>query len=299
MGKRINLVVFIDGTGNNDFKNPAAKRTNVARLWHACENMSSDEVEQQVYYKPGVGTRLWELVRGNAMGAYLKDRVYELLSTLNNEISIARQNNVEAHVYMFGFSRGAYAVRWLASLLDHDIDVLGVWDTVKATLVGPDVDVLPDKVKHAFHAIAIDEHRGLFNVTRFRSKNSSQASEVWFPGCHSDVGGGYEEAELSFAPLNWIARLSVRHGLLVDMSKIDPEPSFADHMPRFHDETSKKFWKFVCCLATGDWYFNRSICVTDVVYPTADALRAVGYAPPCLPQNCIAWRDEGFNPMLV
>ena len=155
MGKRINLVVFIDGTGNNDFKNPAAKRTNVARLWHACENMSSDEVEQQVYYKPGVGTRLWELVRGNAMGAYLKDRVYELLSTLNNEISIARQNNVEAHVYMFGFSRGAYAVRWLATLLDHDIDVLGVWDTVKATLVGPDVDVLPDKVKHAFHAIAI------------------------------------------------------------------------------------------------------------------------------------------------
>ena len=292
MSKRINLVVFIDGTGNNDFKEAAAKRTNVARLWHACENMSSDEVDQRVYYKPGVGTRCWELVRGSAMGSYLKDRVDELLSTLKNEISIARRNNAEVYVYMFGFSRGAYAVRWLASLLDHDIEVLGVWDTVKATLVGPEVDVAPEKVKHVFHAIAIDEHRGLFDVTRF--KNSPQAVEVWFPGSHSDVGGGYEEAELAYAPLNWIARLAASHGLLVNMQKINAEPSFSAAIPTFHDETRKFSWKIVRLL-TNDRRSNRSIGIADVVHPVVDRLRSLGYAPPYLPQECLAWHDEKYN----
>ena len=36
MSKFANLVAFIDGTGNNAFKQKADEQTNVARLWHAC-----------------------------------------------------------------------------------------------------------------------------------------------------------------------------------------------------------------------------------------------------------------------
>ena len=68
MSKFANLVVFIDGTGNNDFKKSVEEQTNVARLWHACEEVSTDEVSQNVIYKPGVGTRRGELVRGQARG---------------------------------------------------------------------------------------------------------------------------------------------------------------------------------------------------------------------------------------
>lgn len=71
MSKFANLVVFIDGTGNNDFKKSVEEQTNVARLWHACEEVSTDEVSQNVIYKPGVGTRRGELVRGQARGGGL------------------------------------------------------------------------------------------------------------------------------------------------------------------------------------------------------------------------------------
>ena len=289
MSKFANLVVFIDGTGNNDFKKSVEEQTNVARLWHACEEVSTDEVSQNVIYKPGVGTRRWELVRGQARGAYLCDRVNETVSWLDNEVKIAKEDGRIPRIYLFGFSRGAYAVRWLATKIPYEIEVLGVWDTVKATLSGPDVDVASRNVKRAFHAIAIDEHRGLFDVTHFR--DSPQAVEVWFPGCHSDVGGGYKEADLSYAPLNWMVHLSTKCGLLVDQAKIPSEPYFDSAMPVVHDETQKFGWRFIG-LCTFDRYFNRKVGVMDIVYPTVAQLRELGYSPDYLPQNCVAWNEN-------
>ena len=289
MSKYMNLAVFIDGTGNNDFKKPIEKQTNVARLWHACEQMSLDAVQQRVCYKPGVGTRRWESLRGGVRGAYLMDRVDESLTWLLQEIRIAREDGVVPRVYLFGFSRGAYAVRCLAQKLDHEIEVLGVWDTVKATIQGMNVDVAPKTVRHAFHAMAIDEHRGIFDVTRF--KDSPQAVEVWFPGCHSDVGGGYKEAALSYAPLNWMVRMATQFGLLVDNTKIPKEPFFADSMPVVHDETSGFGWKLANVL-TGDWFFNRAVAATDVVYPTVTQLNGLGYSPDYLPQTCVVWKEK-------
>src|SRR5690606_4120169 len=39
--------------------------------------------------------------------------------------------------------------------------------------------------------------------------------QVWFAGMHTDVGGGYEEQELSDIPLVWMTRQAVRHGLRI------------------------------------------------------------------------------------
>ena len=95
-------------------------------------------------------------------------------------------------------------------------------------------------------------------------ENSPQAVEVWFPGCHSDVGGGYKEADLSYAPLNWMVRLSTNYGLLVDQTKIPSEPYFDSAMPVVHDETQKFGWRIIG-FCTFDRYFNREVSTTDVV----------------------------------
>lgn len=290
MSRYLNLVVFIDGTGNNDFKKPIKEQTNVARLWHACENATSPDVLQRVYYKPGVGTRRWESMRGGAAGAYLFERVQEAQAWLTSEIKIAKEDGFEPRVYLFGFSRGAYAVRWLAQVLNYDVEVLGVWDTVKTTIKGPDVEVAPKTVRHAFHAMAIDEHRGLFDVTRF--KDSPQAIEVWFPGCHSDVGGGYAEAELSYAPLNWMVQMAVDHGLLVESSKIPEAPYFGESLPVVHNEASGFWWK-LSNVVTGNCFFSRHVAETDWVYPTVAQLRGLGYSPAHLPDKCVVWNVSG------
>jgi hypothetical protein len=59
-------------------------------------------------------------------------------------------------------------------------------------------------VDRGFHAMALDEERLDFPVTRWQKDPRIQ--EVWFTGAHSDVGGGYPAAEcgLSDIALNWM-----------------------------------------------------------------------------------------------
>lgn len=282
MSKVVNLSVFIDGTGNSNFKKPPEDKTNVGRLKEACAGLADGDIEQRVYYKPGVGTRRWEGWFGNIAGVWLKERVDEAKTWLSNELKIAREDGNTPKIYIFGFSRGAYAARWLANELHEDIEFLGVWDTVKTTLKGPDVNKAKSNIKKACHAMAIDEHRVLFGLTRF--KDSPQATEVWFPGSHSDVGGGYKDRRLSVSALNWIARNAERNGLLIDWAKIPAESTF-DRLPVIHDEASKKWWRILDWFS-GDSYCNREIVASDTVYPSVIDLRAFNYSPDFLPAGC-------------
>ncbi|HWH09146.1 MAG TPA: DUF2235 domain-containing protein, partial [Candidatus Thermoplasmatota archaeon] len=92
------------------------------------------------------------------------------------------------------------------------IRFLGVWDTVGALGVPGRLrgltmrrhrfhDVkLSSTVDHAYHAVAIDERRKAFAPALWETDpaNAGQVVEqAWFPGAHSDVGGGYPEAGLS------------------------------------------------------------------------------------------------------
>jgi uncharacterized protein (DUF2235 family) len=47
--------------------------------------------------------------------------------------------------------------------------------------------------------------------------------QVWFPGVHCDVGGGYPEAEsgLSKIALEWMLTEAIAAGLIVDPAKVD------------------------------------------------------------------------------
>jgi hypothetical protein len=70
---------------------------------------------------------------------------------------------------------------------------------------------LPKNVKHCYHAMALDERRQAFRVTRVKG-----AYEVWFRGVHSDIGGGNENEALSNITLRWMMRKAIAVGLQVD-----------------------------------------------------------------------------------
>ena len=97
---------------------------------------------------------------------------------------------------------------------------IGVWDTVGALGIPDHLGVLnlleePNKykfhdtqlnplVKHARHAIAVDEMRQSFEPTLWTRTEGRDVKQVWFPGAHSDVGGGYRETGLSDGALAWM-----------------------------------------------------------------------------------------------
>lgn len=112
------------------------------------------------------------------------------------------------------------------------IRFVGVWDTVGTLGIPDDLEIFnlfDDKAKWEFHntnlgshiqtarhAMAMDELRSCFSITRWSNANvHGDAVELWFPGAHSDVGGGYAECGLSETALEWMVEESVNAGLKV------------------------------------------------------------------------------------
>jgi hypothetical protein len=98
---------------------------------------------------------------------------------------------------------------------------IGVWDTVGALGLPEDLGLLglldsPAKyrfhdtalsrmVANARHAVALDEHRASFAPTLWsQSDPRTNLKQIWFPGVHCDVGGGYVETGLSDGALDWM-----------------------------------------------------------------------------------------------
>jgi uncharacterized protein (DUF2235 family) len=67
-----------------------------------------------------------------------------------------------------------------------------------------------ERVEVALHAMAIDEMRRPFMPTFWMRKKDDQLGEdqiveqMWFPGVHSNVGGGYDNTQLSDMSLVWM-----------------------------------------------------------------------------------------------
>ena len=100
------------------------------------------------------------------------------------------------------------------------IHLVGVWDTVGALGIPDDLallNLLDANDEHAFHdvtlsaqirnarhAVALDEIRANFQPTLWAGPNDARLKQVWFPGVHCDVGGGYRETGLSDGALKWM-----------------------------------------------------------------------------------------------
>ena len=146
------------------------------------------------------------------------------------------ENNIEAGdttVDIIGFSRGAalaisFANEIAKKLPSVSIRFIGVWDIVgqfgapgEHINAGHDLD-FPPNVAHCFHAMALDESRLLFPLTRLgRGRNtSSKLQEVWFRGVHSDVGGGNGNRGLNWVALNWMYEAARRCGLPLNAAAV-------------------------------------------------------------------------------
>jgi len=128
------------------------------------------------------------------------------------------------------------------SLSEVRIKFMGVWDTVGALGIpikllekfssvknfvehfnqehfGFHDTKLSSIVEHAYHALAIDEHRQPYEATLWSNTEYSPHQVVeqrWFIGAHANVGGGYRDTQLSDISLKWMQDRAATVGLAFD-----------------------------------------------------------------------------------
>jgi uncharacterized protein (DUF2235 family) len=129
-----------------------------------------------------------------------------------------------------------------------EIEFVGVCDTVGAlgipvpfwgTLGEREFlfhDTEPSKiVRHARHAVSIDENRADFEPTLWSDKPGLDLLQVWFAGVHSDIGGGYDERGLSDCACRWMMEEAESLGLRFEQHLDDaviPDPGDRQHNER-------------------------------------------------------------------
>jgi len=160
-------------------------------------------------------------------------------------------------------------------IADVPLKAVAVWDTVGSLGIPKYVDDrrydlfrfvdqdLSPNVERGIHAMAIDETRADFPVTRWTPRAGIE--EVWFTGAHADVGGGYPEAEsrLSDEALGWMI------GKLSGIGVAFTNPLVAPPNPQTLDQKIHTPWK--------DFPFDqlaqspRAVAATDTVHASVVA----------------------------
>lgn len=252
---RVDHVVILDGTMSSL---EPGRETNAGLTYRLlCDMGPSGQLS--VCYESGIQWNSWktslDVIEGRGINRQIR-RVYGF---------IASRYHPGDRIFLFGYSRGAYAVRSLAGMIDEvgllkrqhatvrdirqvyrfyrsenitgaqrdfiarhchadtPIEMVGVWDTVKALgLHWPIIwrwthrhhkfhnHELGRHIRNGFHALAMDETRRAFAPVLWRTTPGTAAHvrQVWFRGCHADIGGhlGGDEAArpLSNIPLVWM-----------------------------------------------------------------------------------------------
>jgi len=217
-----------DGTGREDDLDDA-RDSNVVRFARAYRG--------QRVYRSGVGTRFGGVGRvlGGWMGLGLHDRVREALDALR--VNIDHGDRV---IDVVGFSRGAAAALHFVNQVwekngDKKPDAprirfVGLFDVVASTGLLPgalDIDLdleLPPNVDKCCHAMALDESRASFHLHRVKPRVKPMprgtVEEVWFRGCHSDIGGGDQHDALANIALVWMLRRAAAAGVQFDADEV-------------------------------------------------------------------------------
>lgn len=149
------------------------------------------------------------------------------LAGLVNLIGLLRKGDLDKMPDIWSYYRTKPAerrkdtldVRWMADR-EPSIDLLGVWDTVGSLGIPGDIfgrigrrrhefhDVaLGKKVRRAYQALAIDEHRRNFLPAVWDTRQAGPDQDIdqtWFVGAHSNVGGGYPDPVLSDQAFLWM-----------------------------------------------------------------------------------------------
>lgn len=298
MKKRI--IVCFDGTGNTFEPTSLSDHypSNVlklARMIAPIERQGKDDIHQVVLYLPGVGTSgTYDRCINGITGHGVELKLLMAYQFITDNYNFEDRDDV----YLFGFSRGAFAARLLAGFLDvvkvipkermYDFGriyesykqlavgdkmqpedekefgsnfellserhrnepriipvlFLGVWDTVTTVssaaqevtvkkglkekfdlrrylveksdeerIGHPAINTLPRYVSYAYQALALHEIRSDFLPSLWEKSNGGAVVQTWFPGSHSDIGGGYANSDLSSITLEWMIARARQHKL--------------------------------------------------------------------------------------
>ncbi|HMR29508.1 MAG TPA: DUF2235 domain-containing protein [Geminicoccaceae bacterium] len=169
--------------------------------------------------------------------------------------------------------RPATAGRDLDRIDRHEsvkVRFIGVYDTVGSLgiptpklsrLTSPVVQfhnqTLGRLIEHAVHALAADERRGPYRPTIWSLPKDAgglapgqTCLQVWFPGVHSDVGGGYtdpspNDRDKGIGDITWhfMMTRAAERGLVLDRSREIPLP--LSRQPARQHESLDSFWKLV------------------------------------------------------
>lgn len=239
-----------DGTWNERKTDDdlAYRNTNVFRFFaaYAANSGGGD------FYVEGVGTRfdLAGRILGGLFGLGVLTRIEEAYDHL-----CAAWTGGDRAIDIIGFSRGAATALDFCHLIQErgirqpgsetvvetapQIRFLGLWDVVAsfglANLgigfnIGHHLHLPPARLKYCCHALALDERRPPFVVTRLPG-----AREVWFRGVHSDVGGGNGNRGLNDISLKWMFSKAKAAGLPItgaDILALRPKPDTKPHIKK-------------------------------------------------------------------
>ena len=136
------------------------------------------------------------------------------------------------------------------------VHFLGAWDTVSSvgwlwspahfpfTRTNPGIGTIR-------HAVSVDERRAFFRQNLMQAAGSQDLVEAWFPGVHSDVGGGYpdtpKDGGLWRPPFEWILGEAQKAGLLLDPARFHEalqrtKPSPRPWTDRQHESLTPAWW---------------------------------------------------------
>jgi uncharacterized protein (DUF2235 family) len=133
-----------------------------------------------------------------------------------------------------------------------DFTFVGLWDTVDA--YGLPIDAfqsavelyiypfsfcdrhLSSIVKCAYHALSLDDQRRTFHPLLWdesKAEDRARMQQVWFPGVHSNIGGGYAKDGLAYVSLEWILAKAQSLGLTflnAHVAEIKKQADAHDHL---------------------------------------------------------------------
>ncbi len=254
MGK--NIILCFDGTSNHPRDAKQEREwfglgdiedngiTNILKL-HVLfggnlANTAATPKQHSLYYS-GVGTygngfqRLF-----NAAFSPEKLDVGWIIKSAGKDLKRLYDKSKGDRIFIFGFSRGAAIARRFSSVINNYIDVaegeqpvtfLCVFDTV-ASIGAPNLssddkpisDVVFEDcwvskhIQQALHIVAVDENRVAFQPTLMNQEG--RVKEIWFPGAHSDIGGGFWFDGLSDITLDFVLKQFKKRNLGLSTKKL-------------------------------------------------------------------------------
>lgn len=234
-----NIIICFDGTCNHPSDAKQEREwfgfgeiedngiTNILKLHTmlggTLDNKPLNNQQHSLYYS-GVGTygsKIQQMF--NATFAPRNLDVARILKTAGRDLQKIYNNGDQ--IFLFGFSRGAALARRFAAVIDNYLPegtnvegvvrFIGVFDTV-ASIGCPNLDddekpisdvifencTVSSHVAEALHLVSLDDKRTAFMPTLMNK--DSRITEIWFPGAHSDVGGGFWFDGLSDISLEYL-----------------------------------------------------------------------------------------------